>query len=253
MHSVAVGGRQFLAERHRGTAAASVQQLPFGADQFSLVDHGQQRGDADAARDEQVPVGRNQREVVAGPADADQVTRREPLVHVRRAATPGRLAQDRDAVGVRVPPVTAQGVLAGRPFRQDQVDVRARSPVRQPRVVRVGESERDDAVGDRVFGADLQCHPGEGGLGKPEQAVCDHFVASRLWNAGRMLRAGAVSRRHSHSVRDEFRADVTRMSRHRRMTARSPVVMCCPGRARCRGRRSVRRGRPLGRSRRWAR
>src|SRR5205085_403095 len=97
---------------------------------------------------------RYEREVVARPPDADQVPGLQLLVHVRGAAAALLLQQDADAVGVRVPAVPAQRVLAGQPVGQDQVDVRARRPVGQPVAVGGGEGQRGDTVGDKLLAGD---------------------------------------------------------------------------------------------------
>ena len=74
LHPVAVAG-ELVEEGHRAALAAAVEQLPVRAEQVGLVDHRQQRGDADAAGDEQVARRRHEREVVARAADPDEVAR----------------------------------------------------------------------------------------------------------------------------------------------------------------------------------
>ncbi|GAA2884925.1 hypothetical protein [Nonomuraea rubra] len=151
---------ELAGERHRGPRPAAVEQPPVGAEQLGLVDHGEQRGDADAAGDEQVPLGGRQGEVVAGAADRHRGAYGQLVVDVGRAAPAVRFPEHADAVGVRVPPVAAQRVLAGQAARQDQVQVRAGRPVRQAAPVRVFQGQGDHAVGDRRPGGHPQVESG---------------------------------------------------------------------------------------------
>jgi hypothetical protein len=58
---------------HRRALTPAVDESPVGACGVGGSDHGQDRGDADAASDEQVARGVHEREVIAGPADPNGV------------------------------------------------------------------------------------------------------------------------------------------------------------------------------------
>ena len=66
--AVAVG-RELVDEGHRGALPAAVQELPVGARGLRLLDHRDERRDADAAGDELVARRGDQGEVVARPPD----------------------------------------------------------------------------------------------------------------------------------------------------------------------------------------
>ena len=94
-------GREFVEEGHRGPLPAAVDQLPVGAGGLGGADHRQHRGDADAAGDEQVARRVDEREVVAWPADPDDVAGVQLVVHVQRPAAAVRVTQDAEPPGVR--------------------------------------------------------------------------------------------------------------------------------------------------------
>ncbi len=119
-------GRQFGQERHGRPGPAAVGQPPAALVALGLGEHGQQRGDADAARDEQQVVGGQQREAVAR-ADCPQPHPLDHLVvQLRRPAAPAGLAQHGDAPGAGPVVPGAQGVLAHEPGGQHQIDMGSR-------------------------------------------------------------------------------------------------------------------------------
>jgi hypothetical protein len=80
---LAAGERgQFAAEGHGGAAAAAVHQAEGDAVAVGPAGHGEDRGDADAAGDEDVRRGRLQDEVVAGAGDAHPLAGAQPGVDV---------------------------------------------------------------------------------------------------------------------------------------------------------------------------
>ncbi len=113
---------------HRRALTPAVDESPVGACGVGGSDHGQDRGDADAASDEQVARGVHEREVIAGPADPNGVAVLKLVVDVEGSATAVRVAQDAQAEGAPVGQVAAQGVLAGGGMGEDEVDVRAGLP-----------------------------------------------------------------------------------------------------------------------------
>ena len=178
---VAVGG-ELVEEGHRGALAAAVDELATRAPAASAERIiAQDRGDADAAGDEQVARGVDEREVVAGPADPDGVAGLELVVDVERPAAAVRVAQDAQPPGVLVGGVAAQGVLAGRGAAEDQVDVRAGLPRRQRwRSVELVQGQRDDALGDDVFAVDADVGLElAGGEGEPGAAVLHRLDVRR--------------------------------------------------------------------------
>src|ERR1051326_3606690 len=97
-----------VAESHGSARAASVKECPRDARRVDFGDHRQDRGDADAAGDEQVPPGRPQREMVARSAYTYRRAFEELVVDERRAAAPGGLALDGDPPPAAIRRVPAQ-------------------------------------------------------------------------------------------------------------------------------------------------
>ncbi len=145
LHLVAVH-LQVAAERHRRAGPAAVKQAPRRASVAHLGNHRQDWGDSDATGKEQVFVVRAEFEVVARPADFEELTRTKCVVHVCGAAARQFFAEYRDPVDEPVGRVAAQRVLA-HDIAEQQVDVRAGSPGRQHAAKRIGQFDRDDAVG----------------------------------------------------------------------------------------------------------
>ena len=107
--------------------AAAVVQLPLGARRVGLLDHRQDRRDADAPGDEEVARARHQREVVARAADAQLVAFAKAVDGRRAAAAVGAL-EHRDLVVTAVGRAAAQRILADEVVAEHQVDVRAGPP-----------------------------------------------------------------------------------------------------------------------------
>jgi hypothetical protein len=139
--------RELVEEGHRLPTAAAVPELPVDALCLGGAHHRQDRGDPDAARDEDVAGGRQEREVVAGADDLEPVAGPESFVDVLRTAERGLVPEDGDPVAGLVGGVAAQGVLAHERATQSQVDVGAGRPLGQRLAVGVGEGERQHAVG----------------------------------------------------------------------------------------------------------
>jgi hypothetical protein len=124
--------------------------------------HGQQRRQADAAGQQQVPRRRTQGKQVARRADSDPVARLQVGVQPGRAAPAGGLALHRDQVAPSFAGRIAQRVAAppwDRPgrvvrSRQVQVDVRAGLEGRQLGAVGEAQLERDDVVAQRLPAGD---------------------------------------------------------------------------------------------------
>ena len=116
-YAIAVAG-QVVQERHRRARPATVSKVPWAAAALHLGDHGEQRGDSDAAGDEQVAVGILQWEVVAWPGRDQLVALGQHVVDVRPSHPAGGLAKDRDPPGPAVCRVAAQGVLPRQPARE---------------------------------------------------------------------------------------------------------------------------------------
>src|SRR5690606_11328082 len=159
-HLGAVGLVQGAGEGHRGAAAAPVHEPPARAGRLGGGDHREDGGDADAAGDEQVVAGGDEREVVARAAGEDHRARVDLVVDPGRAAAAVRLVQDGDAPRGAVGRVAAEGVLADEAGGEDEVEVRARGPGGQAGAGRVAEIEGDDAVGGLVAGVHHQLQIG---------------------------------------------------------------------------------------------
>ena len=131
-HPVRRTGPAVGAEGHGGGGAPAVVQRPRRARRRRRGQHGQDRGDPDAARDEEVAGRRPQREVVAGPADPDAAP--PSSASWTYADRPGRPARGAPrSASAPGQPVAAQRVLAGQTAPQHQVDVRAGRPGGQRR------------------------------------------------------------------------------------------------------------------------
>src|SRR5438105_2340023 len=78
--------------------------------------------------------------------DGDLVPHLQRLVHLDRTTPAARIEQDRDSPRVLVTWRAAQRVLADG-FVEQQIYVRTRRPGRQLGAPRVGQRERDDALG----------------------------------------------------------------------------------------------------------
>ena len=152
-----------VAVGHRGSRAAAVEEAPGRVALQHLTQHRNKRCDTNTAGDEQVIGSRHQREVVAWPAGAHPITRMEAVVHIRRAATAGRLAQHRDAPRL-IPVAAAQRVLALDVVAQVQVDVRSGLPRRQRGTGRILQPQRHhahrfvDPFGDNQVAVLLEGH-----------------------------------------------------------------------------------------------
>ncbi len=146
-HPARVAGQEVGAEGHGRGSAAAVGECPRPALGVRRGQHGQDRGDANAAGDEQVAVCGLQLEVVAWPAGPDQGAFDNRVVNVRRSAPAARLTEHPDPPAGPVGGIAAQREVAGQAAPQEQVDVRARRPAGQRRPGRVAQVERDDAVG----------------------------------------------------------------------------------------------------------
>ncbi len=121
-------GREVVQEGHRVEGAAPVQEGPVGARRRGRAEHRQDRGDADAARDERVRRGREQLEAVARRPQFQLRTLDEPGVRLAGAAAAVLDQPDRDPVAALVRRVAAQRVLADQARGQGDVHVRARCP-----------------------------------------------------------------------------------------------------------------------------
>lgn len=119
--------QEFVGEGHRRARSAAVDKAPFPPGRLRRTDHGQHRGDADAACDEEVVVREDEREPVARAPDANPLPRPE-RVHLGRPAPAVRYVEHADAVGLPVGGISAEGVRADLPGRQDEFDVRAGLP-----------------------------------------------------------------------------------------------------------------------------
>ena len=91
--------RELAAERGSLGRPRAVMDLELGVAPPKIRDHRHDRGNADAAGDQQVPLCRcAEREVVARERDLDQVAGADALVQVARPAAAFGLAQHRDAI-----------------------------------------------------------------------------------------------------------------------------------------------------------
>src|SRR3954467_14201614 len=106
---------EFVQKCHRAAAAAPVVQLPFCTGRPDGLDHRQNRGDADAARNEYVTWGFDEREVVAWAADVDCGSSEQGLVDVLGSAPALRLTQDGDSPHRAIARVAAERVLPYEP------------------------------------------------------------------------------------------------------------------------------------------
>jgi hypothetical protein len=97
-------------------AAAPVRQL-FG--------HGEQRGDADAARDQQAVATFRQRKQIARRTDAQPVARAQVCMDAARAAAPVGLQQHRNFVGAAILRAVAQRIGTDLPVWQLDLDMGA--------------------------------------------------------------------------------------------------------------------------------
>lgn len=94
-------------------------------------------GDADAARNEYITWGFDEREVVAWAADVDCGSSEQGLVDVLGSAPALRLTQDGDSPHRAIARVAAERVLPYEPVAQQEVDVRTGSPRRELGACRV--------------------------------------------------------------------------------------------------------------------
>lgn len=153
---------------------------------FGRRQHREDRGDADTARHEaealsRRPVTRHgERKGVAWPAGGHHGADGQFVVDLDRAASTGRDAAHRDAVGIAAGRVTAQRVLADPPAGQVNVDVRTRMPAGQVVTVQCRQRQRDDVL---VVGDDPALGDDEGEVavdlerkGRPAQCAreCEH-------------------------------------------------------------------------------
>ena len=135
-----------LGESHALARAAAVVQGKVRTVTRQLARHGQNRRDAYAARQQQVLAGRcMQLEMVARLADGDLLAGLQLLVHGRRAAARGRLAQHGNHIAVQLCGVVAQRVLAHQPSGQVHIDVRAGAERRQAAAFQSPQFQAADA------------------------------------------------------------------------------------------------------------
>ena len=123
-----IAAHQLLKVRHPVVATRKVEELPVGVAPARLLNHWQDRRDADPSCDEQVGGGLTQREMIPRAADAEPISDGDLVMDGLRATASGGFAQHRDAQ-FRRGGVPAQRVLPQRTVGEFQVDVRARLPL----------------------------------------------------------------------------------------------------------------------------
>lgn len=114
--------QKLVGEGHGGAGASAVDQAPFVSGRGHSADHGQEGGHADTARDEEVVVCQDERELVARAPDGDPPALAQ-AVDLCGTAAAVRHAQDTDAVRLPVGRVPAQRVRADQAGGQHQLDV----------------------------------------------------------------------------------------------------------------------------------
>ena len=105
-----------LEERRALLGARAIVQLEVGADVGEPLGHAENRGDADAAGDQQRALGAvGELEMVSRLADLEHVAFLHLVVHRRGAAARIRDAQHADQVAMRLARIVAQRILAHEP------------------------------------------------------------------------------------------------------------------------------------------
>ncbi|MNZ77924.1 hypothetical protein D3C78_964800 [compost metagenome] len=139
-----VGLFQFVDESAATARTSAVVQLEFAVAGAQRMGHGDHRGDADAAADEdRTPGGLSQGEQVAWLADLDAATLVQAVVDRHGTASGGRILEHAQAVVGDVCGVATQGILAYQAGSDMQVDMSAGLELRQPPALRVGQLEND--------------------------------------------------------------------------------------------------------------
>src|SRR5215469_7294770 len=151
---VGVDLAQVIGEGHVASVTA-VQGPPVLPGPLQTACHREDRRDADAAGDEQVRLRWHQPEMVTWTDDRQFPAHQSGTVDLVRAAAAGCVVPYGYGVAGLVLVVAAQGVLPDGPGWQDQVDVRARFPMRDCRRGRVDQGQ---AQHSGCFAANLLDH-----------------------------------------------------------------------------------------------
>lgn len=121
---------QIVEESHRRTTPPSVQQRPVLTLPVYLLDHWQERSDADPAGNKEVVVALDQREVVTRAGNPDGHAWLKHGVHVLGPAAAVRLEKDGYRPLVPHARIAAKRILANEVAAQHQVNVRATGELR---------------------------------------------------------------------------------------------------------------------------
>ena len=136
-----------VAKRRARQRACAVMEAEITTGGNQALGHAKQRGDADAACQQQAVWRRDQWEVVARRTDREGIACTDLVMQRDGAAPRRRIAQHGDAIAVGFLVVVAQGVLAHQSTGQVHVDVRTRAEGGQGRAVGTGEFVAEDALG----------------------------------------------------------------------------------------------------------
>ena len=141
------GAAELVAERGLLRRARAIVKLETAAGALEMADHGHDRRDADAARDERV-AGRtfDQGKIVARRRDQDFVAVLRVVHQAGRSAAPGCLAQHRDDVAVALGRIVAERIFPDQSVRNAQRNVRAGRELRQVPAVVTLELEQPDVL-----------------------------------------------------------------------------------------------------------
>ena len=151
---------QFVAERGPLRRPGAVIEPEIRAPALQFGDHRHDRGDADAAGQQQIALRRlGQREMVAGQRGLDDLANPQPVVQMARTLA---FPQYRDAIAPPLGRVVPQRIVAphalGRAVAEPHPDMRAGGKARQVAPVRIDQLVAVDLLGQIGDRADAQLH-----------------------------------------------------------------------------------------------
>lgn len=135
-----------LVEKGAATArAAAIVQFEIAAAGIQCVGHGDHRGNADTATDQdRAPGIAGQRKVIARQADLDLAPFLQPLMHRHRTAPRGGILEYPQAIGAGVGRIATQRILTNQPSLEMDIDMRARLERGQGLSRRIAQIQHDD-------------------------------------------------------------------------------------------------------------
>src|SRR5262249_54432603 len=128
--AIGVALDELVYKGHRRPGPSAIKQRPVAAFSLDLLEHRENRSNADTARDEPVARCVNEWKVVARAAHLQGDSLLEVVVNVLRTTATVGIAQHPDTPHTRITRIAAQRVLARQLFTEEQVDMGSRLPPR---------------------------------------------------------------------------------------------------------------------------